>query len=413
MGRESTSTLVSLPDIAHSLHGVSIKWNVQLRIAYLVPNLGDAAARRRFSMFTIGGAKVSVAGFIRQGQASPTYDGVDPVCLGVSFDARMIQRAKLVAMASLKLEQIQSLLETSDVIVARNLEMLALAVLARRRFRLAIPIVYECLDIHRLMLSRSVTGRVLRAIEGWLLRQTSALIVSSPAFVRNYFQVHHTTAMHHLLVENRLLDIDDAGDRERQPQRSSGPPWRIGWFGIIRCRKSLDFLLNLARKRPDLIEVEIRGRPFLEAIPDIEKSLAGSTNVVFRGPYAPADLPALYADVHFTWAIDFYEEGQNSEWLLPNRLYEGCSFGSVPIAMKQVETGHWLAERGLGVLLDTLDDLAPALSSMTPTRYEALKEDVGATPRSAFVASRQDCVDIVAQLATLVHRHPAGPTPVA
>ena len=41
-------------------------------------------------------------------------------------------------------------------------------------------------------------------------------------------------------------------------------------------------------------------------------------------------------DVHFTWAIDFYEAGANSDWLLPNRLYEGGAHGAVPIALAGV-----------------------------------------------------------------------------
>ena len=65
------------------------------------------------------------------------------------------------------------------------------------------------------------------------------------------------------------------------------------------------------------------------------------------------DLAAIYGEVHFTWAIDFFEEGLNSSWLLPNRLYEGCRFGAVPIAMQAApRPARFLAERHLGLLLD-------------------------------------------------------------
>ena len=65
-----------------------------------------------------------------------------------------------------------------------------------------------------------------------------------------------------------------------------------------------------------------------------------------------SDLPRLYGDMHFAWAVDFYEAGSNSDWLLPNKLYEAGLFGAVPIACRDVATGAWLAERGVGVLLE-------------------------------------------------------------
>lgn len=372
-----------------------------LKIAYLVPNLGDAAAIRRFSMFVAGGARVAVAGFKRQGQAEPSYDGVDTICLGVSFDGRMLQRALLVAKATLKLGYIEHMIRDADIIVARNLEMLALAVLAKKRFRRDIPVVYECLDIHRLMLSRSAAGRALRTIEDALLAQTAALIVSSPAFVENYFGAISRGAPPCILVENRLLELHPDVVKAPTSERPAGPPWRIGWFGILRCRKSLEFLVDFAKRRPELVEVVIRGRPS-EAIPDIHETLAGMQNVTFHGPYTATDLAKLYTDVHFSWAIDFYEEGQNSDWLLPNRLYEGCSFNSVPIAMKAVETGRWLDHRGLGLTISNLDDLDGMLDAMTPERFNELEQDIQHMPRSAFVATREDCIDLVEKLAALL-----------
>ena len=62
-------------------------------------------------------------------------------------------------------------------------------------------------------------------------------------------------------------------------------------------------------------------------------------------------MATIYREVHFSWAIDFFEQGQNSEWLLPNRLYEGCRFGAVPISMGHTETGRFLDQQGIGVLL--------------------------------------------------------------
>ena len=103
---------------------------------------------------------------------------------------------------------------------------------------------------------------------------------------------------------------------------------------------------------PGSVEIVIRGRVATSVLPDFDAVVAATPGLSFGGPYDRArDLPALYGDVHFAWAIDFFEAGSNSDWLLPNRLYEAGLFGAVPIACRDVATGAWLAERGLGVLL--------------------------------------------------------------
>src|SRR3546814_8999676 len=71
--------------------------------------------------------------------------------------------------------------------------------------------------------------------------------------------------------------------------------------------------------------------------------------MIYGGEYRnPDDLPEIYGRVHLTWAFDFLDEGSNSDWLLPNRLYEGGYFGSVALASSHTETGKKVRELGLG-----------------------------------------------------------------
>ena len=129
----------------------------------------------------------------------------------------------------------------------------------------------------------------------------------------------------------------------------AGPPWRIGWYGVIRCRKSLELLAALDHQLPGQVKVEIRGRPSLNVIPDFDALVAATPGLRFLGPYdRRRDLAPMYRGVHFAWAIDYYEAGANPDWLLPNRLYEGSLRGAVPIALARTETGRWLAGRQAG-----------------------------------------------------------------
>src|SRR5262249_50712799 len=139
-----------------------------------------------------------------------------------------------------------------------------------------------------------------------------------------------------LLVENKVLEL---GGQEAAPALAPppGPPWRIGWMGAIRCRKSFEILYGLAERRPDLVEVTLHGRPAYSEIDASDAGVRALPSPRFGGPYAAETLPALYGRAHFAWAVDFMDEGVNSSWLLPNRVYEASRYGAVAIALAGVQ----------------------------------------------------------------------------
>jgi succinoglycan biosynthesis protein ExoL len=222
-------------------------------------------------------------------------------------------------------------------------------------------------------------------------------LTSSPAFVRNYFTPRGYAAPIRL-VENKVPVFGDDAPRPISPERRSSPPWRIGWFGMLRCRKSLEILSAVARELGGMVEVVIRGRPSDAVFPDFDKEIAGKVHVNYRGPYrSPADLAEIYGDVHFVWAIDYYESGQNSAWLLPNRIYEGTFYGGVPIGLAQVETGGWLKEHAVGVVADEPLQawLIRFFRNLGEGGYDSLAKSVAALPRKLLTVDQEDCRELV------------------
>jgi hypothetical protein len=233
------------------------------------------------------------------------------------------------------------------------------------------------------------------------------LIASSPAFFRDYFESTQFPGrrLPAAVVENKLLQLHPRNPAQKGVKLASGPPWRVGWFGMIRCTRSLDLLRTLARKRPDLIEVEISGRPAQSVFGNFEDRIVGVPSLHFGGSYTPADLQRLYENVHFNWAIDYFEEGANSEWLLPNRIYEGGSFDTVPIALGRTETGRWLKALDLGVLMqDPASELETFLDKLSPECFGVLKNQARQVPRSAFIADQSDCDALGVLLSEVVER---------
>ncbi len=373
---------------------------MSIKISYFVHDLDDPAVARRARMFTLGGAEVKLVGFHRSPMPILSVNGMPAIDLGKSEPGKFASRAISVAKAGFRLNGMASAVEGADVFIARNLEMLVLAVQARRRFGHDIPVVYECLDIHRLLLSRGAAGRLLRLAENLLWRKTDLLLTSSPAFLSNYFAPRRFPAGHRL-VENKVFN--PAGGAIARPSMRPAPaaPWRIGWFGVLRCRRSFEILSALTRALPGVVEVVLRGRPAPAIFPDFEAEVARTPGFRFGGAYHnPGDLESIYSDVHFAWAVDYYEASQNSAWLLPNRIYEGSLWGAVPLALAGVETGRWLANKAAGVLLPDSPEakLKAFFATLESGQYNRLSGAVLRIPRNELEDGAQSCCDLVRSL---------------
>ncbi len=379
-----------------------------LRVLYLVHDLSDPAVRRRVLMLQAGGAAVTLAGFRRGENRLADIEGVTPLELGATEDARFGQRLVAVAGAAATLSRKLAGIPRPDVILARNLEMLALAGRASSRFGNA-PIAYECLDVHRLLLRDDLAGRALRGAERYFGRRAGLIVTSSPAFVEHYFKpLSGIHAPVHLL-ENRVLELHGGDAAVPARTRPAGAPWRIGWFGAIRCRRSLDLLCAFTRRMEGRFEVVLRGRPAYGEFDDFDGIIAREPFLHFEGPYRnPEDLPAIYAGVDFTWAIDFFEEGQNSRWLLPNRLYEGCRHGALPIVLDGTETARLALQRGVGIALanDRPETLVTRFADFDGDAYRTLYANLVKLGTRPWILDRADCAAFVQRLAAL--RHPAG-----
>jgi GT2 family glycosyltransferase len=377
-----------------------------MRVLYLAHDLDDSAIDRRCRMLRLGGAEVSLAGFRRGDGPLPE----PTIVLGRTRNGQMASRVlsvlrNVVAPSRQVLEG-----PAPDVILARNLEMLALAVSFSRQFPQA-RIVYELLDVHRLLLGKGMASRVLRLVEARLLGKTALVLISSPGFQRGYLTPFRRPARQVLLVENKPLLTDPV------PFVGSGAdrPLTIGWFGILRCAWSLAALDQLTRAAPGRYRVVLRGRPALDVLPDFHATVAANPDLVFHGAYrSPDDLASIYAEVDLAWLIDRYEAGGNSDWLLPNRLYEGGLHGAIPLALAGTETADRLKTLGIGVIVDAAepDAVESTLAALDRPSLALLRSALHALPRSTWEAGPGDCRALVAHLAGTVEAasvHPESP----
>jgi succinoglycan biosynthesis protein ExoL len=64
------------------------------------------------------------------------------------------------------------------------------------------------------------------------------------------------------------------------------------------------------------------------AVPGFDAVLRAHPNIRHAGAYRyPDALGAIYTSCDAVWAQDLWQAGANSDWLLPNRIYEASYFG--------------------------------------------------------------------------------------
>ena len=384
-----------------------------MKVVYFAQDLADPAVHRRVRMLREGFDDIVLLGFRRSADPVGLVEGVPAVDLGRTTSARLIRRTGSVLAVAAVLHRYRTSIAGAHAVMGRNLEMLALAALARRRYAPSAPLVFECLDIHWTMTARSPVGTAVRQLEGRLLRQCDLLMVSAPDYITKYFQVVHQRLPPIWVAENKMLEAEIAADLPVARTLPVGPPWRIGMFSQMRCRKSVLLLTQLAERLPDQLQVVLQGNLAPEIFPDFHDLIRGKRGVEYRGAYdRRVDLPRMYSDVHFVWAIDFYGAHGNSDKLLPNRLYEALAYGVIPIADRSVATGRWLERFGAGVLLADpfLDQAIRFLTELNAMTFDRLYTTAVGLPRSAYASSKEECRQMCA---SMVDPHVPGRLPTS
>lgn len=366
-----------------------------VNILYLAHDLNDASVAKRTLMLKEGGAEVTLAGFRRgdisnQGTHEKTYD------FGPTYNTQLIRRTLSVLKIIINFKKYQKLFRHADLILARNLEMLCIACAICSLSRLKTPIIYELLDIHRLLTEQNLKGKFVQSIEKICLKKVNSVLTSSPGFIRQYLSARLNKQQKIILIENKLYPAPP-----KHPAELLQGVVNIGWFGILRCRKSFTILTNLAQKYPDQIHILLAGKPALDQIPDFFEKTEQTDNIEYAGPYESSKgLPELYAKLHYCWAIDFYEEGFNSDWLLPNRLYESGYFNVPAIVRSDTESSHFLKEKELGIHLNTEDLQNPQklLGKINLENYNNHLHALQKISQKNWVFDQDDCKELVKEL---------------
>ena len=380
-------------------------------LVVFAPDITDMTTIKRVHQFMEHGFGVMVFGFRRsrynRGYA-PSWPHVE---LGHTADRRYWRRSAALLRALRLLWLNRATLKRASVFYARNLDQLILSLIVRRLYHQHAPVVYEVLDVQPTLTGGGLPAMLLRRIERWGLRRIRLLVVSSPGFIDNFYAPVQRFRRPWFLLENKL----DAAtlpalamppERSRRKGAHAGFKWVVGYFGRIRGRRTFDLMTRLAARCPDVL-FKFRGVLTTVEQPHFLAALRRHRNIVYEGDYvSPRDLPTLYGEVDFAWAIDLEHVEHNSRWLLPCRFYEAGLFGVPCLAADAFEVGRKVARLGAGWTFAPPyeEALGRFFANLSAADYAATRRRLAALPSSTFVAGED-----VVSLCRLLRGEPQPP----
>ena len=367
------------------------------RVVVFGHNRNDTSLVRRAHMFINAGASVTLFTFRRDGATVASSTEWQDVDLGHIEHKRFVSRMFMYLRTLPVLYRHRRELRDANVVYARNLDVYALMRIAlmifaperlsqgnRRR-------VYECIDIHHSLTQASLIAASLRALERRVLTDAHLLVTSSEAFVRNYFKPVQRFDTPWILIENKL-PINGV-PVSREPDGVASFPFVLVWAGILRCPSTLKLLIEAAKRLPESLIVRICGRVSLFIIPDFHERIAGISNIEFSGVYEyPTGLSEVYEGASACWSQELGMLNGNSNWLIPNRVYEASMFSVPSIAVRGTETARFVEERDLGIVLKDyrVETLVEFIETHNSESLSSLRAELFKRPRSDFVESYED-----------------------
>jgi succinoglycan biosynthesis protein ExoL len=308
------------------------------------------------------------------------------IILGVTEDSNYSQRFIALFKSFFILIRNANILNVNYIYVINLDNALLMYFVAKFKRLKNIKFLYEVADIQPILLKNTLRSKLLQKIEKKLLSKINLLITTSDKFIEHYFAPITKYSGETYILENKLFFNNRTLNRPTNVENYNKKYLNVGVFGAFRCSKSLDMIMELSEKL-DNVKFILRGY-FLDSTAIYEKTLSKYKNISYLGSYSyPTDLPEIYKQIDICWSLDFSSEGGNSDWLLPNRLYEAGYFGVPLVARSDTYLGEKIRKMNLGWTIETdyLNELSRFFKEITVNEITTFKKNILNSPESNFL----------------------------
>ncbi|MFV1985158.1 MAG: hypothetical protein ACC657_16535 [Thiohalomonadales bacterium] len=289
--------------------------------------------------------------------------------------------------------KIRSAVRKTDVVYTFGLDMLFLGWISKQlSFKKNVKLVYEVGDIREILIGKAPINHLARLFEKFLLRYVSVLVITSKAFYTEYFnKVQNTKSLRYHVVENKLdTDIMSAA-RSQEIAGKDNKEFTIGYFGVLRCARTLEILKMLAVKGNGKIKIYLRGLRGIKTQKEYDQ-LVSTEGVVNEGPYVvPDDLSAMYNSVDMVWACYPYngKEVGNWCWAKTIRFYESCYFKKPVFVQTGTEDCKTVEQYGIGICLDLekIEKTVDYILLLSDAEISEWKKNINELPEHVYMYS--------------------------
>ena len=329
------------------------------KILFLNSSINFSRYAKRINLLSRNGISGKIIAFERDDYKGVEFPG-EIVSLGKLIPGNYLNRLLQFLKVSLLIrKEIRSI----PVVYAFGLDMAFLLRLSSIGLIIKPKLIYEIADIREILIQKSILGKIGRFIERWILKKTQLLIVTSKAYIDEYykkilggfntnFMVIENKLDSHML--NKIIGIDKNEIQISRIRDVQIDVLKIGYFGRLRCNRSWEVLKYIAEKSNGGIEIVARGVNV--CIDNFENDVNNIPNIKFLGEFrSPDDLREIYNDIDLVWAAHFHAQ-TNLKWARVCRFYEACYFKKPLISQIGTEDGRIVEKLGLGVCIN-LDDI--------------------------------------------------------
>jgi succinoglycan biosynthesis protein ExoL len=339
-----------------------------MNIVFLLPDFSHYCLKRVDMLARIGN-HVQLLGYTRGYYIGKKWQG-ESILLGNLRERHYFNR---IFPFLHSLPQVYKAIKSADVVYAFGQDLLGLGWIASLPIGKKPKIVCEIADIQPALTGRGIFSQELRYIERILLNKVDLLVVTSEAFITGYYQnLQGITDIPYQVIENKVDEEFVVPSIKTAVERNENGVLRIGYFGLLRCRRSWEILRLVALKGKGRVKIYLRG-----VVPwdDMRIEILNSPNVEYGGAYvSPDELSSIYGQVDLVWA-GFPYEGKNYgnwRWARTNRFYESCYFKKPMLVQKGTEDGRVVDTQELGLSLD-LAGIGPCVDQILNIEESHLK----------------------------------------
>lgn len=319
-----------------------------MKVLLLVPALSSVDGQNRLEELEKLGVECKVAGFQRRYYPGKEW-GKEVISLGYVEHVNYIKRLTTLLKA---VPEIRRQSNEVSYLLTLSFDLLLISWISLIGKSKKPGIIHDVSDIRSAFIGSHLAAKLLRCVERFLLRRVRVVIVTSWAYVTEYFQKIqklHDVPFH--LIENKL-NPGSAPKPSQKAQRLSKPKetFTIGYFGLIRCERSLQVLMEAASRLNGRIQVIIRG-VFL-GTESYQEKIENHPYITYEGSYvAPDDLRSIHDEVDFSWLVHAHSN-ENTKWSRIFRFYHAAHYKCPMIAQEGSQDGIVVDQLGIGFNVD-------------------------------------------------------------